>query len=244
MLDYFLEQLEKDIYKCNRVIEYRSLNSYQIRNEINIDEYDDVREINIEDICREMLVLYDEEVYFSSNDYLDERYIDLSYLKLMTKLMEKHRNSILDKGLVEQLKKEIKSYKKEIGDYKDRINEYRDEIKSYKDYIELLKINLETSKNHSINVYQHQEVATTIDVDLKIDEIIKGTRREVLSKNLEDKEKLLDIIDDLESTIRNETSEKVKEGKIKSTLSWLGTKSKNTIELLMPLIQLILEKKL
>lgn len=75
----------------------------------------------------------------------------------------------------------------------------------------------------------------------EINNVFSDTKEKVKSGDIDDKEDILQKISELEKLTQTSSSEENKEDRIKATLRWLSTKSKNTITLLMPLLEIVVK---
>lgn len=225
-MKYFIEQIEEDIRICNEIYyaSYDNEGEYRYYNN------------KVVTTCREMIGYYGDDIEFPSFVY---NKLDEESLHMIMRLLDKHRRYILDKN-------EKENYSKEIAKYKDKIRLYEDRIDELESQIRLLKenINTITYSKQAINIFttQTQEVATTVDVDVKVESRFKNARDQIVKDNeIEDKQEILDKINELERIYREDESSKTKMEKVKKVASWLGNKSYKAMKLLMPLIQTIIE---
>ncbi len=202
--------------------------------EIDIKECENVLEgeydndFEIADIGRLMVANYHNEIDFHHFAHQGTS----ESLKIIITALKKYKKHITE---------ENKSKKDDVELYKLEIKYYKEKIKSIEEKLDKL-INSMLNINIINSMAQSQEIASTIDVNVQIDNLFSDIRKKSLNEEVECRDELLKKLDELESVLKGNTSNEIKEGKIKSTLTWLGTKSKNTIQLVMPLLQILLEK--
>lgn len=231
-MKHFIEQIEEDIRRCKDIYD----NNY---GDLDTDEMVYRYDMNeIANTCREMIGYYGEDVEFPNFVY---NKMDEESLYMIMRLLDKHRRYILDSA-------EDERYRKEIASYKERISTYENKINGLERQIELLKenINTITYSKQAINIFatqtQNQEVATTVDIDNNIENKFEYAREQLLKdEDIEDREELLDKIEELEAIYNEETTPNDKKEKAKKVLSWLGDKSYKGMQLLIPLVQTIME---
>ena len=82
-----------------------------------------------------------------------------------------------------------------------------------------------------------------LSLKTEINNVFSDTKEKVKSGDIDidDKEDILQKISELEKLTQTSSSEENKEDRIKATLRWLSTKSKNTITLLMPLLEIVVK---
>ena len=232
-MKYFIEQIEEDIRICKEVY----CASYD--NEGEYGYYNN----EVVTTCREMIGYYGDDIEFPSFVY---NKLDEESLHMIMRLLDKHRRYILDTNEEENHRKEIAKYKDKIIMYEDKIRLYEDRIDGLENQIRILKenINTITYSKQAINIFtaQTQEVATTVDIDVKVESRFKNARDQIAKDNeIEDKQEILDKINELERIYREDESSKTKMEKAKKIASWLVNKSDKARQLLMPLIQTIIE---
>lgn len=230
---YFIEQIEEDIRICNEVYcaNYNNEGEYGKHNN------------EVETTCREMIGYYADDIEFPSFVY---NKFDEESLYMIKRLLDKHRRYILDTSEEERCRKEIQEYKDKINMYEDKIRLYKDRINGLQSEIILLKENIKTItySKQAINIFttQTQEVTTTVDVDIKVESRFEDARNQIVKDNkIEDKQEILDKINELERIYIDDEPSNTKMEKVKKVASWLGNKSYKAMQLLIPLIQTIIE---
>lgn len=236
-MNYYIEQIEEDIKKCKNIYEgnYGNIGKEELQYIYYANE--------ISEMCREMIGYYGEDVEFPSFVYQN---FDQESLYMIMRLLDKHRRYILDRNYEENYKKEIDKYKDQLSVYEDKIKLYRDRIEGLEKQVMLLKENINAIiySKQAINIFttQTQEVATTVDLDMQIENRFENARSQIDKDNeIEDKQEILDKINELELIYIGNDQSKAKMDKAKNILSWLGNKSYKAMQLLMPLIQTIIE---
>ena len=209
-----IKQLEKDIEECISVL----------------DKGD---EDLIEHTARVKIAVYDKKIEFNQLAYKPS----YESLKIILGTLEKYRCELL----YDEKRREEENQLREqnINDYKKDILQYQEKIKSIESKLEILINKMPNNISITANMGQSQQLS----LKTEINNVFSDTKEKVKSGDIDidDKEDILQKISELEKLTQTSSSEENKEDRIKATLRWLSTKSKNTITLLMPLLEIVVK---
>ena len=207
-----IKQLEKDIEECISVL----------------DKGD---EDLIEHTARVKIAVYDKKIEFNQLAYKPS----YESLKIILGTLEKYRCELLDDEKRREEENQLREQK--INDYKKDILQYQEKIKSIESKLEILINKMSNNISITANMGQSQQLSSKTEIN----NVFSDTKEKVKSGDIDDKEDILQKISELEKLTQTSSSEENKEDRIKATLRWLSTKSKNTITLLMPLLEIVVK---
>ena len=209
-----IKQLEKDIEECISVL----------------DKGD---EDLIEHTARVKIAVYDKKIEFNQLAYKPS----YESLKIILGTLEKYRCELLDDEKRREEENQLRE--QNINDYKKDILQYQEKIKSIESKLEILINKMSNNISITANMGQSQQLSLKIEIN----NVFSDTKEKVKSGDIDidDKEDILQKISELEKLTQTSSSEENKEYRIKATLRWLSTKSKNTITLLMPLLEIVVK---
>lgn len=209
-----IKQLEKDIEECISVL----------------DKGD---EDLIEHTARVKIAVYDKKIEFNQLAYKPS----YESLKIILGTLEKYRCELLDDEKRREEENQLRE--QNINDYKKDILQYQEKIKSIESKLEILINKMSNNISITANMGQSQQLS----LKTEINNVFSDTKEKVKSGDIDidDKEDILQKISELEKLTQTSSSEENKEYRIKATLRWLSTKSKNTITLLMPLLEIVVK---
>ena len=207
-----IKQLEKDIEECISVL----------------DKGD---EDLIEHTARVKIAVYDKKIEFNQLAYKPS----YESLKIILGTLEKYRCELLDDEKRREEENQLRE--QNINDYKKDILQYQEKIKSIESKLEILINKMSNNISITANMVQSQQLSSKTEIN----NVFSDTKEKVKSGDIDDKEDILQKISELEKLTQTSSSEENKEDRIKATLRWLSTKSKNTITLLMPLLEIVVK---
>lgn len=209
-----IKQLEKDIEECISVL----------------DKGD---EDLIEHTARVKIAVYDKKIEFNQLAYKPS----YESLKIILGTLEKYRCELLDDEKRREEENQLRE--QNINDYKKDILQYQEKIKSIESKLEILINKMSNNISITANMGQSQQLSSKTEIN----NVFSDTKEKVKSGDIDidDKEDILQKISELEKLTQTSSSEENKEDRIKATLRWLSTKSKNTITLLMPLLEIVVK---
>ena len=207
-----IKQLEKDIEECISVL----------------DKGD---EDLIEHTARVKIAVYDKKIEFNQLAYKPS----YESLKIILGTLEKYRCELLDDEKRREEENQLRE--QNINDYKKDILQYQEKIKSIESKLEILINKMSNNISITANMGQSQQLSSKTEIN----NVFSDTKEKVKSGDIDDKEDILQKISELEKLTQTSSSEENKEDRIKATLRLLSTKSKNTITLLMPLLEIVVK---
>ena len=207
-----IKQLEKDIEECISVLD---------KGDVDL----------IEHTARVKIAVYDKKIEFNQLAYKPS----YESLKIILGTLEKYRCELLDDEKRREEENQLRE--QNINDYKKDILQYQEKIKSIESKLEILINKMSNNISITANMGQSQQLSSKTEIN----NVFSDTKEKVKSGDIDDKEDILQKISELEKLTQTSSSEENKEDRIKATLRWLSTKSKNTITLLMPLLEIVVK---